>query len=395
MHVASCASLADCWISGFHWEILLSTSWTRLGCLQPLYKCQLVKSVKRSFLQRVNRQLKGCVGIWWNMSHRSTCIKHCFIITCTLDTHTKKKTSQNIPVIHPWRFSRTPSLATASTVAQSKPQTLRSTRPTTLDPILQGPRPRPAVSTSCTLLWQIWQTCDRNQASHPAVVSFAQGSLQSQAWPPGWKTMLSDAQKAEPLGISYLGYTGYTSTSPKLMCSFLFLPSLTAGYLKMQPLYGIALEPQFVEAPGRTDTRTADSKLMLTQCADLVTHNYPWVNELNKNLSHRCFLSFWHRNLCLALPCKKSEFWKQISLQHASKQFQTPSRSLPKQDFRWNSMEVFNGFQHARFTGRRWSLLGHTFWPRHWDMLMPWSRLFGLHQFDNHRWFSIVFPLKI
>ena len=151
MHVASCASLADCWISGFHWEILLSTSWTRLGCLQPLYKCQLVKSVKRSFLQRVNRQLKGCVGISWNMSHRSTCIKNCFTITCTLDTHTQKhhKTSQT----HPWRFSRTPSLATASTVSQSKPQTLRSTRPTTLDPILQGPqgpRPRPAVSTS----WQ-------------------------------------------------------------------------------------------------------------------------------------------------------------------------------------------------------------------------------------------------
>jgi hypothetical protein len=66
--------------------------------------------------------------------------------------HTHTKTSQNIPNT-PWRFSRTPSLATASTVSQSKPQTLRSTRPTTLDPILQGPqgpRPRPAVSTS----WQ-------------------------------------------------------------------------------------------------------------------------------------------------------------------------------------------------------------------------------------------------
>lgn len=95
MHVASCASLADCWISGFHWEILLSTSWTRLGCLQPLYKCQLVKSVKRSFLQRVNRQLKGCVGISWNMSHRSTCIKHCFTITCTLDTHTHKNITKH------------------------------------------------------------------------------------------------------------------------------------------------------------------------------------------------------------------------------------------------------------------------------------------------------------
>ena len=92
----------------------------------------------------------------------------------------------------------------------------------------------------------------------------------------------------------------------------------------------------------------------------------------------------------------------------------TPSRNLPKQDSRWNSMEFDGGFQHARFTGRRWSLLGHTFWPRHWDISVPcrfrqemhdishikpcwchWcSRLFGLHQFDNRCVWKCCVPLN-
>lgn len=154
---------------------------------------------------------------------------------------------------------------------------------------------------------QLCPPADRNQASHPAVVSVAQGSLQSQAWPPGWKTMWSDAQKAEALGMSYLGYT---STSPKLMCSFLFLPSLAAGFF-FESTFDKGPEDAAAlwDCPWATIRwgswpnwyfRTADSKL-LTQCDDLVTHNYN--HELNKNRWLIDVLSFWHRNLS-----KKSEF---------------------------------------------------------------------------------------
>ena len=55
--------------------------------------------------------------------------------------------------------------------------------------------------------------------------------------------------------------------------------------LKMQPLDGIALEPQFVEAPGNRvliRIRTADDASLCWRNHDLVTHNYLVVHPTNR-----------------------------------------------------------------------------------------------------------------
>ena len=155
------------------------------------------QSAKRSFLQRVNRQLKGC---WVEIS--ATEVLAIPIFTCTLDTHTKqtkhpKYTPGASPAPEVWpQHKRSCSVQTTNAQVNSSDHVGSNPARPPVSPAFPSSSPsspRPAVP-NCDRS----DGSDRKRASHPAVVSFAPGSLQSQAWPPGCYDVFGECSKHNP-----------------------------------------------------------------------------------------------------------------------------------------------------------------------------------------------------